>query len=176
MSRMRRHFRSNSRLSAPRGVALPVVLVMASMMLVTSAAWFEASLLEARNASLIADHLSSFHAADAALSLCTRALANGSMIAPPLPEQPGEPDGWRRQGTFEAQAVAPVATWPGSVQPPQCLVEAWRIESRPDARAFVITARGLGASDDTQSWLQAQIVFTGSRVERHWRRVVARPF
>lgn len=162
--------------SAPRGVALPVVLVMASMMLVTSAAWFEASLFEARNASAIADHLLAFHAGDAALSLCSRALSNGSMTAPPLPDQPGEPEGWRRQGYFEAQAVAPVATWPGAARPPQCLVEAWRIDRRPAARAFVVTARGFGAGDDTQSWLQAQIVFEGSRVERHWRRVVARPF
>ncbi len=155
---------------------MPVVLVMASMMLVTSAAWFEAWLLEARNASFIADHLVSFHAADGALSLCSRALADGSMVAPSLPEQPGEPDGWRRKDAFEAQAVAPVAGWFGSVRPPQCLVEAWRIDSRPDARAFVVTARGFGADDDTQSWLQAQVVFVGSRVEKHWRRVVARPF
>jgi len=159
-----------------RGVVLPVVLVMASMMLVTSAAWFETALLEARNASLIADHLQAFHAADAALLLCTRALSNGSMFAPPLPEQSGEPDGWRRQGTFEAQAAAPAAAWSGSVRPPQCLVEAWRIDSRPDVRAFVVTARGFGAGEDTQSWLQAQLVFEGARVEKHWRRVVARPF
>jgi Tfp pilus assembly protein PilX len=171
-----RRIRSRFASSAPRGVALPVVLVMASMMLVTSAAWFEASLLEARNASLIADHLLAFHAADAALSLCTRALANGSMITPSSPEQSGEPDGWRRQSTFEAQAVAPVAAWPGSVRPPQCVVEAWRIDRRPAARAFVVTARGFGAADDTQSWMQAQVVFEGSRVERHWRRIVARPF
>lgn len=166
----------HGRYAAPRGVALPVVLVIASMMLVTSAAWFEASLLEARNASLMADHLQAFRAADGALSLCTRALMNGSMFAPSAPVQPGEPAGWRRQGTFEAQAVMPVVTWPGSARPPQCLVEAWRIDSRPAARAFVVTARGFGAGDDTQSWLQAQIVFEGTRVERHWRRIVARPF
>lgn len=162
--------------SGARGVALPVVLVMASMMLVTSAAWFEASLLEARNASLIADHLLAFHAADAALSLCSRALSNGSMTAPPASEQPGEPDGWRRQGSFEAQAIAPVGTWPGSARPPQCLIEAWRIDRRPAARAFVVTARGFGSDGDTQSWLQAQIVIEGPRVQRRWRRVVARPF
>lgn len=159
-----------------RGVALPIVLVMVSMMLVTSAAWFDASLLEARNASHIADHLQAFHAADAALLLCTRALANGSIFAPPLPDQSGEPDGWRRQGTFEAQAFAPVAAWPGSARPPQCLVEAWRIDVRPAVRAFVVTARGFGLDDDTQSWQQAQVVFEGARVEKHWRRIAARPF
>ncbi|MFC5428735.1 hypothetical protein ACFPTO_07955 [Paraburkholderia denitrificans] len=176
MSTSRYRVYRRGRYAAPRGVALPVVLVIASMMLVTSAAWFEASLLEARNARLMADHLQAFHAADGALSLCTRALVNGSMFAPSAPVQPGEPAGWRHKGTFEAQAVVPVVTWPGSARSPQCLVEAWRIDSRPAARAFVVTARGFGVDDDTQSWLQAQIVFEGTRVERHWRRVVARPF
>lgn len=159
-----------------RGVALPVVLVIASMMLVTSAAWFEASLLEARNASLVADHLVAFHAADAALSLCTRALASGTMPAPSAPAQAGEPDGWRRQASFEVQALAALAAWPGSVRPPQCLVEAWRMTGRPAARAFLVTARGFGASAQTQSWLQVQLVFDTARIERHWRRVVERPF
>jgi len=158
-----------------RGIALPVVLVIASMMLVTSSAWFEASLLESRNANLVADHLLAFHAADAALSLCTGALVNGSLSVP-SPSQSGEPDGWRQQATFEAEAIAPVSTWPVSVRPPRCLVEPWRVDSRPAVRVYVITARGFGASDDTQSWLQVQVVFDGSHVERHWRRIVARPF
>ena len=84
-----------------RGIALPVVLVIASMMLVTSSAWFEAALFEARNARLIADDLLAFHAADAALMLCTRALASGAMLAPAAPAQAGEPDGWRQQATFD---------------------------------------------------------------------------
>jgi len=155
---------------------MPVVLVIASMMLVTSAAWFEASLLEARNSSFIADNLQAFHAADAALLLCTRALMNGSVPLPPLPARAGEPDGWRQQAIFDAQAVAPLATWPGSHRPPQCLFESWRLASRPAARAFVVTARGYGASEGTQNWLQAQLVFEDARVERHWRHVVARPF
>jgi hypothetical protein len=159
-----------------QGMALPVVLVIASMMLVTSSAWFEASLLQARNASLIADDLLAFHAADAALLLCTRALMNGSMQMPAPPTQSGEPGGWRQQVTFDSQAVAPLATWPGSVKPPQCLFESWRLSSRPAARAFVITARGFGSSEGTQNWLQVHLVFEETRVERHWRRVVARPF
>lgn len=159
-----------------RGVALPVVLVIASMMLVTSAAWFESSLLETRNASLIADDLLAFHAADAALMLCARALVNGSMLAPSPPAQTSEPDGWRQQVSFDTRAVAPLGAWPGSVRPPQCLVEPWRIGSRPAVRAFVVTARGFGASEGTQSWLQVQLVFDDAHVERHWRRIVARPF
>jgi Tfp pilus assembly protein PilX len=171
MMRWRFHRRAGN-----RGMALPVVLVMASMMLVTSSAWFEASLLEARNASLIADDLQAFHAADAALLLCTRALMSGTVPMPALPAQAGEPDGWRRQLTFDTQAVALLASWPGSVKPPQCLFESWRLVSRPAARAFVVTARGFGASERTQSWLQAHLVFEGAHVERHWRRIVARPF
>ena len=165
---------------ACRGVALPVVLLIVAMMLVTSAAWFEAALLARRNADAVADHLQSFHAADAALVLCSRALTNGSLAAPADAAQPGEPQAWRRQDSFERQAIAPVAAWPGSGRAPQCFVEAWRIESRPLARAYLVTARGFGASEDTQSWLQNQLVIEAAsdatRVEHHWRHVVARPF
>ncbi|WP_322032341.1 hypothetical protein [Paraburkholderia sp. J76] len=163
-----------------RGVALPVVLLIVAMMLVTSAAWFEAALLARRNADAVADHLQSFHAADAALVLCSRALMNGSLIPPTVAAESGEPQAWRRQDSFERQAIVPVASWPGSGRPPQCVVEPWRIESRPWVRAYLVTARGFGASEDTQSWLQDQLVFEApgdaTRVEYHWRHVVARPF
>lgn len=175
MSRRRLRQPHRRALTTARGVALPVVLVIASMMLVTSAAWFEASLLEARNASAIADHLRAFHAADAALALCTRALVEGSATVPEQ-LQPGEPAQWRQTSIFEQQAITPAATWRGSMRPPQCLFEPWRIDDRPEARAFLITARGFGAGDDTQSWLQAQVVLEDARVETHWRRVAARPF
>jgi hypothetical protein len=159
-----------------RGVALPVVLLIVSMMLVTSAAWFEASLFEARNAAAVLDDLQSFHAADGALTLCSRVLIDGTAAASPASAQMGEPQQWQHQDAFEALATTPAATWPGSVRPPQCLVEAWRIATRPSARAWLVTARGFGATDDAQSWLQMQIVLDGTHVERHWRRVVARPF
>ncbi|MEX3979528.1 hypothetical protein AB4Y45_11180 [Paraburkholderia sp. EG287A] len=166
--------------AARRGVALPVVLLVVAMMLVTSAAWFEAALLARRNADAVADHLQSFHAADAALVLCSRALTSGSLAVPVAAAQSGEPQAWRRRDSFERQATAPVASWPGSVRLPQCIVEAWRIESRPLVRAYLVTARGFGASEDTQSWLQDQVVIEtegdATRVEHHWRRVVARPF
>lgn len=157
-----------------RGAALPVVLLIASMMLVTSAAWFEAALFEGRNAAAVLDQLQSFHAADGALRLCSRALIDGAASVSPV--QAGEPQQWRRQDSFEAFATTPASVWPGSVRAPQCLVEAWRIETRPAARAWLITARGFGATQDAQSWLQMQIVLDGAHVERHWRRVVARPF
>lgn len=170
---MRRTARSRR---VERGVALPVVLLIVSMMLVTSAAWFEASLFAARNAAAMLDELQSFHAADGALVLCSRALVAGTASASPTAAQVGEPQQWRRQDAFEAFATTPASTWPGSVRPPQCLVEAWRIETRPAARAWLVTARGFGATEDAQSWLQMQIVLDGTHVERHWRRVVARPY
>jgi Tfp pilus assembly protein PilX len=166
--------------AADRGMALPVVLLIVSMMLVTSAAWFEATLLETRNADAVADHLQSFHAADAALMLCARSLLNGAISAPAPSAQSGEPQGWRQQDSFDRQAVTPFVAWPGSGRAPQCVVEAWRIDSRPLARAYLITARGFGILDDTQSWLQDQLVIEGMgdsmHVEHRWRRVVARPF
>lgn len=163
-----------------RGVALPVVLTIVSMMLVTSAAWFESALLAARNANAVADHLQSFHAADAALALCSRAAAEGALPSW-LPGAPsGEPQAWRSESTFVRAAFTPLGAWPGSARTPQCLVEAWRIESRPLVRAYLVTARGFGATEETQSWLQDQLVLDGAgdamRVEHHWRRVVARPF
>ena len=176
-ARSRRKLRTGT---GRRGVALPVVLLIVAMMLVTSAGWFEAALLARRNADAVADHLQSFHAADAALVLCSRALTNGTLAAPAAAAQSGEPQAWRRQDSFERQAVAPVATWPGSARAPQCFVEAWRVESRPLARAYLVTTRGFGASEDTQSWLQDQLVIEtageATRVEHHWRHVVARPF
>ncbi|WP_322049124.1 hypothetical protein [Paraburkholderia sp. J67] len=167
---------SNPASNRERGVALPVVLLIVSMMLVTSAAWFEASLVEARQAAAVFDQLQSFHAADGALRLCARALIGGAAPMPAAPAQAGEPQQWRRQDTFEALATMPASTWPGSVRPPQCLVQAWRIETRPAVRAFLITARGFGAMEEAQSWLQLQLVVDGMRIERHWRRIVARPF
>ncbi|MDR3097148.1 MAG: hypothetical protein LBV73_08750 [Paraburkholderia sp.] len=168
--------RSHGRRRNQRGAALPVVLLIVSMMLATSAAWFERVLFEARNAGAVIDQLQSFRAAEAGLALCSRALVDGAVMAPLPPAQAGEPQGWRRQETFEAQATAPVRAWPGSVRPPQCLVEAWRIAARPAVRAFLVTARGFGVTDDAQSWLQMQLVVDNARIERHWRRVVARPF
>ncbi len=169
-------WRSQDMHQRQRGAALPVVLLIVSMMLATTAAWFEGALFAARNTSVVVDQMQSFRAADAALALCSRALVDGAMVAPPAPAQSGEPQDWRRQQTFEARATTPVRSWPGSARPPQCLVEAWRIEARPAVRAFLVTARGFGATDDAQSWLQMQLVVDGKHIERHWRRVVAQPF
>jgi hypothetical protein len=157
-----------------RGAALPVVLLISSMMLTTSAIRFETSLVAARNSSNMRDYLQAFQAADSALTLCARALATGAAL--PLPAVAGEPVGWKRQTTFEANAFAPVAQWPGSRRPPQCLAEGWLLSNRPDAKAFLLTARGFGTAPHTQVWLQLEIVVDDGKAERHWRRIAARPF
>jgi len=159
-----------------RGAALPIVLLVTSMMLVTSAAWFESSLLAARSANGVVDHLQAFHASDAALASCAHSLAAGTLPMPADATEAGEPASWKREALFNAQAITPVSLWPGSAHPPQCMIESWKIGTRPTVRAFLLTARGFGANVDTQSWLQLQLVFDGEHLERHWRRVVARPF
>jgi hypothetical protein len=160
-----------------RGVVLPVVLLIAAMILATSAAWFETSLSSLRGASNARDYLQAFHAADSALTVCARttlAAAASGNDAPPLAS--GEPSQWKTESIFEANAVAIAAQWPGSLRSPQCLVEAWRTVNREDARAWLLTARGFGRSRDSQVWLQLELVLAGGTVERHWRRIAARPF
>ncbi|HEY1999413.1 MAG TPA: hypothetical protein VGH41_20175, partial [Paraburkholderia sp.] len=66
------------RVARIRGTALPVVLLIASMMLTTSAAWFEASLAAARGVADLRDTLQAFHAADSALTICAQAVLAGT--------------------------------------------------------------------------------------------------
>jgi hypothetical protein len=55
-------------------------------------------------------------------------------------------------------------------------VEAWQLTTRPEAKAYLLTARGFGRTQETQTWLQLELVVGGEKIERHWRRVAARPF
>jgi Tfp pilus assembly protein PilX len=55
-------------------MVLPIVLLISTMMLVTSAAWFETSLAAARGTTNVRDYLQAFHAADSALTLCARSV------------------------------------------------------------------------------------------------------
>ncbi|MEM5344901.1 hypothetical protein [Paraburkholderia azotifigens] len=159
-----------------QGIALPVVLLIAAMMLTTSAAWLEQTVAAARNATAIYDHLLAMHAADSALTSCARNLINGSVSG--LPGASGEPVGWKSQATFESSAIAPFASWPMSLsfRAPQCLIEKWRLTNRANAQAYLVTARGYGRSTDSQTWLQLQLVIDSGAIEKHWRRVAARPF
>lgn len=164
----------SSRRPRTRGAALPIVLLISSMMLITSAAWFETSLAAARASANLRDALQAFHAADSALTLCARAVAAGT--APVTTAVATEPAGWKLEPTFAAGAFAPVATWPGSAAAPQCLAEAWRLSTRPEVRAYLLTARGFGRTLESQAWLQLELVMDGDKIEQHWRRVTARPF
>ena len=173
---LRKSRRQRLRAARSRGLALPIVLLIAAMMLTTSAAWFEQTVVAARNAAGILDHLTAMHAADSALTVCVRNLINGPHADTPAAS--GEPVGWKSQATFESNALAPFASWPTSlsVRAPQCLIEAWRLGNRANAQAYLVTARGYGRSVDSQMWVQLQVVIDGSAVEKHWRRIAARPF
>lgn len=160
------------------GIVLPVVLLISAMMLATSAVWFETSLAAARGATNVRDYLQAFHAADSALTLCARNVIATATIGSvtPLPFSSAEPTQWKFEAAFEAGAVTPVAQWPGSLRSPQCLIEAWRLVTRADARAYLLTSRGFGRTKESQVWLQMELVIDGEKIERHWRRVAARPF
>ena len=163
------------------GVVLPIVLLISAMMLTTSAAWFETSLAAARAATNVQDYLQAFHAADSALTLCARSVIAADAATPAAPplasvEPTPEPAQWKLESAFEAAAITPVAQWPGSLRAPQCLVEAWPLAARADTHAYLLTSRGFGRTSDSQVWLQMELVIDGMAVERHWRRVAARPF
>jgi Tfp pilus assembly protein PilX len=163
------------------GVVLPIVLLISAMMLTTSATWFETSLAAARAATNVQDYLQAFHAADSALILCARSVIAADAGAPATPplasaETTLEPAQWKLESAFEAGAVTPVAQWPGSLRAPQCLIEAWPLAARVDAHAYLLTSRGFGRTSESQVWLQMELVIDGETVERHWRRVAARPF
>jgi Tfp pilus assembly protein PilX len=152
-------------------------LLISAMMLATSSAWFETSLAAARAATNVGDYLQAFHAADSALNLCARSvIAAGADVAAAPQVASGAPAQWTVQSAFEAGAVIPVAQWPGSLRAPQCLIEPWRLTTRADARAYLVTSRGFGRTSESQVWLQMELVIDGEAIERHWRRVAARPF
>jgi hypothetical protein len=162
-----------------RGVVRPIVLLMSAMMLATSAIWFETSLAATRAAANVRDYLQAFHAADSALTLCARSVVAAGAdagVSEATQAASGEPVQWKLETAFEAGAITPVAQWPGSLRAPQCLTEAWRLATRADARAYLLTSRGFGRTSDSQVWLQMELVIDGETIERHWRRVVARPF
>jgi Tfp pilus assembly protein PilX len=161
-----------------RGTVLPIVLLISAMMLTTAAAWFETALAAARSAGNVRDYLQAFHAADSALTLCARSVVAAAVVEPqPVAALlPGEPSQWKHESAFEAGALVPVAQWPGSVRAPQCLIEAWRLATRADARAYLLTSRGFGRTKESQVWLQMELVIADEQIERHWRHVAARPF
>jgi Tfp pilus assembly protein PilX len=166
-----------------RGTALPIVLMISSMLLITAAAWLEAALVDARVAASLGNRVMAFHAADSALLRCSR-IAIGSAAAPATDTEPlaDEPVRWRLKASFEggaADAISPFASWPYGIRPPQCLIESWPLNASGGVGGFLITARGFGrtsASAASEAWLQLKVRLTGPGAVMHWRRVVARPF
>lgn len=169
----------NSR-TRSRGVVLPIVLLLSSMLLVTAAAWFEMDLARARATANSMDRVVAFHAADSALNRCSQSAADlftdEKSRSGPLG---AEPANWRLKSSFEgasALALTPFASWPQTARPPQCLIEAWPAQTRGNASAFLVTARGFGRSKASEVWLQQQVSASEASWSGHWRRVVARPF
>ncbi|MEK6350559.1 MAG: hypothetical protein V4764_23955, partial [Burkholderia sp.] len=115
------------RARAPRecvsGAALPGVLVLISALLVASAAGFEVLMSEARSVAAFASRSIAFHAAEAALAVCERSLAERvAFAAEPTRASlssggevlavAGEPEGWRQRGALEGPAALhPFAHW-----------------------------------------------------------------
>jgi len=157
--------------SRSRGATLPIVLILAAMMLVTASAWLQTSLVAARTSVATRERVQAFHAADSALIRCSRMLAFALPATSPSPND--EPSRWRLKTSFEgpsAAAIAPFASWPYARRAPQCLIEAWT------GASYLITARGFGATPDSEAWLQLRIEVADGASTQHWRRVVARPF
>lgn len=157
-----------------RGIALPSALMLAAMMLTTSAAWLEASIAHRRYSGNVHEHLRATHAADGALALCERDWRAG--VAPVLWTSSGVPEQWTKAQTFDGlSAYEPVRSWPGSARAPQCVIEAVFVEGHPEAVVHWITARGFGASASAQARLQLTIGNEAGRERRAWRRIVAAP-
>lgn len=173
------------------GLALPAVMAVSAAVAASTAIWFESALTESRRTRALSDRLIAFHAADAALGACTAALLRGTArdssarepqselqgeLQGELPGQPQrEPTMWQRMPALaHPDAFQPFADWPMAAQPPRCLIEAWPDADPPDGRAYLITARGVGAQASSAVWLQTQIAVRGGRVvAQRWRRVAA---
>ncbi|SAL74570.1 hypothetical protein AWB71_04861 [Caballeronia peredens] len=160
-----------------RGTVLPIVLMLAAMMLVTASAWLQASLVAARSTVALRERVQAFHAADSALIRCARILSAALPAASPSPRD--EPSRWRVKTSFEgpaALALAPFADWPYARRVPQCLIESWAKSGDEASASYLVTARGFGATPDSEAWLQLRIDVADGVGTQHWRRVVARPF
>lgn len=157
------------------GLALPAVIAVGAAVAALTGTWFESALTESRRTRALSDRLIAFHAADAALAACTARLLPGSAPYVNEGESRAEPDAWRRMPALAAaEAFAPFAGWPMVAQPPRCLIEAWRGAGPAGGRAYLVTARGVGAHASSAVWLQQQIAIRDGRiVALRWRRVAA---
>jgi hypothetical protein len=174
------------------GAALPIVLVLVAMLLTLAVAALESSTLALRNAAHQHSRIQAFHSADAGLVLCAQRLEEGDAPVRAWAGS-GEPAYWREPAAFDGAAPAAFAaasTWPLALRAPQCLIEQWTLPNRPEASAYLITARGFGGMADQQAWAQLIVVSersgersrersgerSGARSEWRWRSVAARPY
>jgi Tfp pilus assembly protein PilX len=167
----RRTFRRTS-----RGTALPIVLLISAMMLVTASAWLQTSLSASRATVAAREGVQAFHAADSALLRCSRML-DAALPASGTSNQ--EPTQWRNKTSFEgssALAFRPFADWPYARLAPQCLIETWARPGDASNASYLITARGFGVNAGSEAWLQLRVDTSGGARVQHWRRIVARPF
>jgi Tfp pilus assembly protein PilX len=165
------------RRATSRGTALPIVLLLAAMMLVTASAWLQTSLVAARTTVAARERMQAFHAADSALMRCAHRLDAALPATGPTSQEPAR---WRSKAAFEGAsplAFAPFADWPYARRAPQCLIETWLRTDISAEASYLITARGFGASADSEAWLQLRIDLTSDGAStRHWRRIAAKPF
>ncbi|MDR5855327.1 pilus assembly PilX N-terminal domain-containing protein [Caballeronia sp. LZ062] len=158
-----------------RGAALPIILLLSAMMLVTASAWLQTSLVAARTAVATRERVQAFHAADSALIRCSHMLSAALPATGPADQEPAR---WRLKTSFEgasAFAFAPYASWPYAVREPQCLIESWLRSGQP-VTSYLVTARGFGATSQTEAWLQLRIDSANGTVTQQWRRVAGKPF
>lgn len=158
------------------GMALPAVVAVGAAVAALTGTWFEAALTEARRTRALSDRLIAFHAADAALVACVARLRQGGVVPYLIAgASDAEPDAWRRVPALAMpEAFAPFAGWPMAARPPRCLIEAWPLAWPADGRAYLVTARGVGAHASSAVWLQTQVVMRDGRiVAQRWRRVAA---
>ncbi|RQR67322.1 hypothetical protein DIE19_02015 [Burkholderia sp. Bp9126] len=157
------------------GMALPAVVAVGAAVAALTGTWFEAALTEARRTRALSDRLIAFHAADAALGACVARLRHGAAPYLGRGASDAEPDAWRRVPALAMpEAFAPFAGWPMAARPPRCLIEAWPLAWPAGGRAYVVTARGVGAHASSAVWLQMQVVMRNGRiVAQRWRRVAA---
>jgi Tfp pilus assembly protein PilX len=159
-----------------RGVALPIVLLLAALMLVTASAWLQTSLVAERSAVAVRERVQAFHAADSALIRCAGLLASAVPSAGFIGQ---EPAAWRNKASFEGAntvAIMPFASWPYARRAPQCLIERWNTPADSASASYLVTARGFGTAPESEAWLQLRVDIANGVRTQHWRRVVARPF
>ncbi len=160
------------------GVVLPIVLLISAMMLATPAVWFETSLAAARSATNVRDYLQAFHAADSALISCARSViaAAGETLrctaacirrADAMETRKRVRSGRCRTCRAMARIGARAAMFDRTVascQSRRCSgVFADFTRLRAHQRLASLAADGAGDRRVRQ-------------IERHWRRVAARPF